>query len=117
VPRPGKRIRRLAKLKPDLDMRTWRVDNDEVVHSDVWGAKDDDPNCGKRLLISIDFLKMALLKSNCELLVEVHIHRTINNGYHRDLKQMRNKRKFFLLKQDGSLDCLTIPQSKTDHDN
>ena len=112
VPRPGRRIRRLAKLKPNRDMRTWRVENDEVIHSDVWGAKDGDPNCGKRLLISIDFLKMVLLKSNCELLVEVHIRRTINKDRYRDQNQMQNERtKFFLFKQDGSLDCFNLELS------
>ena len=115
-PVPSPETIEIMVLETDSDKRIWRNDAETpVMFSQVWGYleernQDRNPERGRRLQASFDFVKDMLSRANHDLIIEVQIERNRHYRRHENRQdndeQIPTATKLYLITADGHITTL-----------
>lgn len=113
-PTPARYVISLMGLETDSDLRLWKDrEKSFIMASQVWGHYDEakhyestNPECGRRLQATYEFLIRMLAKFGRDLIIEVQIdrcrrYRPYERGIEDDKERIPTKAKLYLLGADG----------------
>lgn len=112
-PMPGKRLRRLFGLRPDGEQRSWNLGSAVVVRSETWGNWKSEDYSGKRshgeiATITPDFLRAALQKLKCDMVLKVEVTRTYEERetFDAEAYRYRGYTRIYIFRSDGTVHTL-----------
>ncbi|MBI5629896.1 MAG: hypothetical protein HY921_03310 [Elusimicrobia bacterium] len=110
VPRPGRLVRRLWRLRSDDEQRIWQYGNRSVMRTTVWGCRRDDGdkeggNDGTHMSVDLKFLLAVLARLQRDLIIEVEVKRDDGTKEEKSTEYYRHQfyTRLYILRSDGSL--------------